>query len=123
MPGAPREIWETWRKATWQIITLFRDGQVPGNLDIGEHTQNPDIQLIKLAEFMSKIEFSLASEAVRKAFETWKVDLERLAGKWFPSELPPPEDIAMMEQAGGQQRGAVPGAGIPAGMAPSGPLA
>lgn len=122
MPGAPRELWETWRKATWQIITLFRDGTTPGNLDIGEHTQNPDIQLIKLQEFMNKIEFSLSSEAVRKAFETWKMDLEILAGQRFPSELPPPEDVAAMEAAGAQQRPGNQQMGIPPGMAPAGPL-
>lgn len=122
MPGAPRELWETWRKATWQIITLFRDGITPGNLDIGEHTQNPDIQLIKLQEFMNKIEFSLASEAVRKVFEVWKMDLEILAGQRFPSELPPPEEVAAAEAAGGQQRPGQPQQGIPAGLAPGGPL-
>jgi len=104
MPGAPRELWETWRKATWQIITLFRDGQTPGNLDIGEHTQNPDIQLIKLQEFMNKIEYSLSSEVVRKAFETWKLDLEILAGQRFPSELPPPEEAAAAQQQMVQQQ-------------------
>lgn len=112
MPGAPRELWETWRKCTWQIITLFRDGQTPGNLDIGEHTQAPDIQLIKLQEFMNKIEFSLASEAVRKEFETWKIELEILAGKRFPSEMPPPEEVATDQQQlvqQQQQQGGGPG--------------
>ena len=123
MPGAPRELWETWRKCTWQIITLFRDGITPGNLDIGEHTQSPDIQLIKLAEFMNKIEYSLASEAVRKVFEVWKMDLEILAGQRFPSELPPPEEVAAMEAAGAQQRPGNQQMGIPPGMLPSGPLA
>ena len=113
MPGAPRELWETWRKATWQIITLFRDGITPGNLDIGEHTQNPDVQLVKLQEFMNKIEFSLASEAVRKAFETWKMDLEILAGQRFPSELPPPEDAAMVQQQMVQQQQQTGGPGGP----------
>ena len=123
MPGAPRELWETWRKCTWQIITLFRDGITPGNLDIGEHTQAPDIQLIKLAEFMNKIEYSLASEDVRKVFEVWKMDLEILAGQRFPSELPPPEEVAAMEAAGAQQRPGNQQMGIPSGMAPAGPLA
>jgi len=103
MPGAPRELWETWRKCTWQIITLFRDGVVPGHLDIGVHTQNPEIQLIKLQEFMNKIEFSLASQQVRDVFETWKLDLEVLAGQRFPSELPPPEEVAAAEQQARQQ--------------------
>ena len=113
MPGAPRELWETWRKCTWQIITLFRDGQTPGNLDIGEHTQAPEIQLIKLAEFMNKIEFSLASEAVRKVFEEWKLDLEILAGQRFPSEMPPPEEAAMEQQALVQQQQQAGGPGSP----------
>ena len=112
MPGAPRELWETWRKCTWQIITLFRDGQEPGNLDIGEHTQNPDIQLIKLQEFMNKIEFSLSSQAVRKVFETWKMDLELLAGQRFPDELPPPEEAAAAQQQMVQQQEAM-GQGVP----------
>ncbi len=105
LPGAPRELWETWRKMTWQIIMLFRDGQTPGNVNIGEHTQNPDIQLIKLQEFMNKIEFSLASESVRRKFETWKLDLEILAGKAFPSAMPPPEEVAMQQQAQLQAQG------------------
>jgi hypothetical protein len=111
MPGAPRELWETWRKCTWGIITLFRDGQTPGNIDIGEHTQNPEVQLIKLQEFMNKIEFSLATEDVRKAFEEWKLDLEILAGQRFPSELPPPEEAAMAQQqlVQQQQQGGGPG--------------
>lgn len=122
MPGAPKELWETWRKATWQIIILFRDGETPGNIDLGEHTQNPDIQLIKLQEFMNKIEFSMASEQVRQAFEVWKIDLEILAGKRFPSALPPPEEVAVQEAAGGQQRPGVPQLGIPPGIAPGGPV-
>ena len=122
MPGAPKELWETWRKATWQIIMLFRDGETPGDIDIGEHTQQADIQLIKLQEFMSKIEYSLASEAVREKFETWKIDLEILAGQRFPSALPPPEEIAVQEAAGGQQRPGVPQLNIPPGIAPGGPV-
>lgn len=99
-PGAPRELWETWRKAVWQIIMLFRDGKVPGTIQIGEHTQNPDIQLIALQEFMSKIEFSLAAPEVREAFEAWKVSLEVAAGKNFPAGLPSPEMVAQGVQPG-----------------------
>lgn len=113
IPGAPREIWETWRKCTWGIITLFRDGQTPGNINIGEHTQNPDIQLIKLQEFMNKIEFSLASEAVRKAFEEWKLDLEILAGGAFPNEMPPPEEVAAGQQQAIQEQQRAMGQGVP----------
>jgi len=99
-PGAPKEIWETWRKAIWQIIMLFRDGQTPGNIDVGEHTQNPDIHLIAVQRFMSKIEYSLASKEVRDKFESWKVSLEILAGSYYPPGLPPPEQLIQGVQAG-----------------------
>lgn len=110
-PGPPKEIWETWRKAIWQIIMLFRDGVTPGTIEIGEHTQNADIQLIAVQQFMSKIEFSLASPAVRKRFEDWKIDLELLAGRNFPAGLPSPEMAVQGVQPG-----------MPTGMA-QGPMA
>ena len=65
---------------------------------------------------MNKIEFSLASEQVRRAFETWKIDLEILAGVRFPDALPPPEEIAAVEAAGGEQRPGVPNLNIPPGI-------
>ena len=116
-PGADKEIWETWRKAIWQIIMLFRDGVTPGARATGEHTQNPDIQLMAVQQFMNRIEFSLASTAVREDFEMWKTDLEILAGRNFPIGLGPPEEIAAMEAAGGTARPGVEALGIPEGMA------
>lgn len=113
-PGPPKEIWETWRKVTWQIIMLFRDGVTPGEVMLGEHTQNADIQLIAVQQFMNKIEFSLASPQVRQMFEMWKVDLEILAGKHFPTGLPSPEMIAP-GQPPGVPTGMLPG-GMQAGM-------
>lgn len=109
-PGAPKEVWETWRKAIWQIIMLFRDGKAPGTVTVGEHTQNPDIQLIAVQRFMSKIEYSLASPEVRDAFEQWKIDLELLAGRYYPPGLPPPEQIVTPGMQPGQPTGAAPGA-------------
>jgi hypothetical protein len=119
-PGADKAIWETWRKAMWQIIVLFRDGKTPGPRVTGEHTQNPDIQLMAVQQFMNKIEFALARREVREEFETWKIELEILAGRNFPVGLGPPEEVAA--QAMAMQRAAAPGAGVPeAGMAP-GPI-
>jgi hypothetical protein len=116
-PGANKEIWETWRKATWQIIVLFRDGKTPGPRVTGEHTQNAEIQLMAVQQFMNKIEFALASVPVREAFEQWKIELEILSGQNFPVGMAPPEDIAA-QAMGAMQRGEIPGAGVPAGQAP-----
>lgn len=119
-PGANKEIWETWRKVTWQIIVLFRDGKTPGPLEIGEHTQNADIQLMAVQQFMNKIEFSLAEPEVRAVFEEWKMNLEVLAGKNFPAGLGNPEDIAaqQMSMIQAQQRAGIEGAGVPEGQMP-----
>lgn len=103
-PGPPKDIWETWRKVQYQIVVLFRDGKQPGPLFLGEHTQNPAIQLLAVQQFMNRIEYSLASKEVRKVFEQWKEALEGLAGVRYPAGLGPPEQLAqqqmqMMQQA------------------------
>lgn len=102
-PGAPKDIVETWRKAMYQIIILFRDGKTPGTLVMGEHTQNPQVQLLAVQQFMNKVEFSLASVEVRNAFVDWKESLERLAGNYQPAGLPPAEEAAANQQAMIQQ--------------------
>jgi len=101
MPGADKELWATWQKVTWQIIVLFRDGQEPGKIDLGEHTQNPQVQLIALQQFMNKIQYSLSSDAVRQKFEEWKMYLESLLGV-YPVGIGPPEEVAAAQtQAAG----------------------
>jgi hypothetical protein len=110
--GGPKDIFETWRKVIWQIILLFNDGETPGPVEFGEHTQNPRVQLLALSRFMNKIEFSLASEEVQREFELWKEALERMTGT-YPVGLPPPEDAAqmampMIEQRAVQEQGQTP---------------
>lgn len=97
-PAPPKEIWETWRKAMWQIIILFNDGKTPGQVFFSEHTQEPLIQLRAIQRFMSRIEFALADKAVRAPFEQWKMALESLSGQSYPVGLPPPEQAAQMQQ-------------------------
>ena len=99
VPGGPKDIWETWRKAVWQIIILFGDGQTFGKISLKPDTQNPDVQLMAVQQFMNKIEFSLASEPVQLEFEKWKEQLEILAGQAFPVGLGAPEDLAAQQRA------------------------
>ncbi|KPL13124.1 hypothetical protein AMJ85_00255 [candidate division BRC1 bacterium SM23_51] len=93
VPGGPKDLYETWRKAIWQIILLFNDGKEPGPVEFDEHVQDPGVHLIALKRFMSKIEFSLASDEVQQEFVLWKEALERMTGT-YPMGLPPPEDVA-----------------------------
>lgn len=98
IPGAPKEIIETWRKAIWQILLLFGDGKTPGPRIQGEHSQDPNIHLLAVQRFMNKIEFSLASPEVKDEFVAWKQELEIMAGKNYPIGLPPPEALAQVQQ-------------------------
>lgn len=93
VPGGPKDLYETWRKAIWQIILLFNDGKNPGPVEFDEHVQDPAVHLLALKRFMSKIEFSLASDEVQQEFVLWKEALERMTGT-YPMGLPPPEDVA-----------------------------
>lgn len=117
--GGPKDIYETWRKVIWQIILLFNDGETPGPVEFGEHTQDPRVQIMALQRFMNKIEFSLSSDEVQREFEVWKEALERLMGVDYPAGLPPPEEAAAMELQG-QQPGQSP-PGVVGGQAPPPP--
>lgn len=100
IPGIPRDLIESYRKAIWQVVMLFRDGQEPGLIEVGEMAMNPEVQLMVVQRFMNKIEYSLAKQGVREAFEKWKMVLEESTGKGFPSGLMPPEIAAQMQQKG-----------------------
>jgi hypothetical protein len=93
VPGAPKDLYETWRKVIWQVILLFNDGKTPGPVEFDEHTQDPSIHLRMLKRFMSKIEFGLASEEIQQEFILWRESLERMTGT-YPAGLPLPEDAA-----------------------------
>lgn len=97
-PGAPKELWETYRKALWQIIVLFGDGETPGTIKAGLYSGDPKVQLLPVQRFMNKIEYSLASEEVRAAFEEWKQTLEQMTGAKFPDGLMPPDQSAVQQQ-------------------------
>lgn len=97
-PGSPRDLIESYRKAIWQVVMLFGNGKEPGLIDVGQQSTNPEVQLMVVQRFMNKIEFSLADQKVREAFEQWKMVLEQMLGKGFPEGLMPPDQAAMQQQ-------------------------
>ena len=125
-PGAPPDIVESWRKVTYQIVILFGDGETPGEVALNKHTQNPEVQLRGVQQFMNKLEFGLASAAVQLKFEAWKELLEGFAGSGFPDQLPPLEDVVesggLPNEGLGLQGGGPPGGGLPGGGVPEGPV-
>lgn len=97
-PGSPKDLIESYRKAIWQVVMLFGNGKEPGLIDVGQQSTNPEVQLMVVQRFMNKIEFSLADQKVREAFEQWKMVLEQMLGKGFPEGLMPPDQAAMQQQ-------------------------
>lgn len=111
---------ENYRKAVFNVVLLFNDGQTPGRAVGSEATDNPEIHLMVLTDFMAKPEFTLASQPVRAAFEQLKTQYEAMMGG-FPEQMPYPEDMPeaqQMAQKMAQQRVAQGFGGPPDGGRP-----
>lgn len=93
-PIASRAEFENYRKAILHNILLFGDGKTPGQVSINATTDNPEIHLEVLGDFMSRPEWMLASKEVRLAFEKMKEYYEGLLGAKFPTNMPYPDEAA-----------------------------
>jgi len=98
-PLANRAEYENYRKAILHNILLFGDGKEPGRITMSATSDNPEIHLETLGDFMAKPEFMLASEAVREAFEQRKVLYENMLGQKLPEGMDNFEDSALMAEA------------------------
>lgn len=105
-----REEFEAYRKAVYHNIKLFNDGKTPGDIQPNIMFDNPEIHLRAVTGFVSRLEFSFASVAVREAFQKL-TDLLRGMLAEYPAQAPD------MMAAMGQQGGAL----MPPGAPPGGP--
>jgi hypothetical protein len=92
LPVGGEVEWQNYRRATLENIILFGDGEQPGQVTYSDNDMHP-IHLMKLDEFMSRPEFSLASPEVRPKFV--KHRQEHLAGMGqVPDDIPYAEEAA-----------------------------
>lgn len=103
-PQLDRSDFNAWRKAVVCKILLFNDGVTPGQMIGGSEYDRTDIMLAVFAEFMSSLEFAVASPEVKDAFMDWRDQFMALVPR-FPEQLP---DVTA-------QPGAGPGAGATMG--------
>lgn len=89
---------ENYRKSILQVLSLFGDGQKPGQTIGNTLADNAEIHLMVIDAFMAKTEFQFASVEVRKAFENLKMLYQQAIGQRYPEALPQPEDAALMQQ-------------------------
>jgi hypothetical protein len=121
-PVVSRGDWEAYRKATVQKILLFNDGESPGTVIGGVEYDRPDIMLMVLGEFMTSIEFSVASPEVKNAFIEMKNAYGQLLGK-FPEQLQGVDQMGPPgEKRNGRGQGPQPGPGRPGAGAGAGRL-
>ena len=99
LPIADRSKWEAYRKAVYLKITLFNDGETPGQIPFNVEADDPEVTLLVIKSLMSSLEFLFASDEVRAAFEDWKMTVELGAGARYPQGLPLPEENAEMVDA------------------------
>lgn len=84
--GAPEEF-EGYRKAVYNHIRLFNDGQTPGKAKFNIVFDNPSIFLRAAIRFVSRLEFSFASPQVRRSFFEYVKFLKNMLGG-YPSPAP-----------------------------------
>jgi len=93
LPVANDAEWAAYRQAVLNNITLFNDGESPGEITMTEYEIHP-IHLERMIAFMGKPEFQLASPEVRKAFVDALEQRRSLMGRGsYPNQLPNPEDL------------------------------
>lgn len=105
-PVGNRGEFEAYRKATYNNIVLFGDGETPGQIHPDMFMDNPEIHLRVVRAFTARLEMTFASQAIRTAFTNLIQLLEGFLGG-YPSGLPPMEQMAEEQMGGGQ--GAGPG--------------
>ncbi len=110
LPVAHEAEWENYRKAMLNNITLFGDGQTPGEGAMMSKYDLHDLHLEVMGAFMARPEFQLASVAVRERFQQAYDDRMRALGT-LPEGMPSPDQMA---QPGG--RTSAPGAEAAPGM-------
>jgi len=120
LPVGAEVEWQNYRRAMLENLTLFNDGQNPGEIIFSERDLH-QVHLMVLDAFMARPEFYLAATPVRDAFVAHRE--EHMDGMgMLPEGIPAPEEAAgeaagemeemqklMEQQAGAATEGAPAG--------------
>jgi hypothetical protein len=85
-----------YRKAVFNLLVMFGDGETPGRIKDNVQNYMPDIQIRVMNTFMAGPEFVYASAAVQTEFNNYVNDLKMASGGKLPPGLPNPDDLAMV---------------------------
>jgi hypothetical protein len=80
------------------ILLLYGNGQQPGMVIITPHNAMPQLQLRVLGAFMNSPLMGLAQPEVQNSFIDYRESLLQLMGPILPPGVPPPDDLATIQQ-------------------------
>ena len=94
--------------AVLSILTLFGNGEEPGELILTPSTTRPDIVARVLAGFMCSPVMQKASPPVIDAFSAFRQTLMSYMGPMLPMNMPNPDQLAMLSQGAGTSQAPQP---------------
>lgn len=84
--------------AILSILTLFNNGEEPGELILTPTTTRPDVVMRVLSAFMCSPIMQKASPGVIDAFSAFRYTLMQYMGPTLPMNMPAPDQLAMLSQ-------------------------
>lgn len=106
------------------VILLYADGQVPGQVILVPEQAKPELQIRVLSAFMGGPMMMVASVEVQDAFSRYKQTLIEFMGLSLPEAVPNPDDLAMLtkiDQELARAQGGPPQQGVGNGQVAQGP--
>lgn len=82
------------------ILTLFNDGQEPGELILTPHTTRPELVLRLFSAFMTSPAMQAAAPPILNEFKRARATLISYMGLTLPAAVPNPDDAAMLAMGG-----------------------
>ena len=119
-PMQTRIKYNAWRKAVFQAILLFNDGEKPGPFYVqpeggpgnilmpDSYADDPQITLEVIQHVMNTPEFMFVSREIMDAFTSWKLSKENQLGLSMPQPMMGPQEMADGMAGPPSDMGAVP---------------
>lgn len=92
-----------------QIITLYNDGEQPGQVIMARYLENPELQLRVLNAFLQSPKMRIASPDVIDAFANYQETLIGYSGRVMPQQVPDVYTQVAAQAASKSKPGIVPG--------------
>jgi hypothetical protein len=87
-----------YRSIVRSILTLYNDGETPGQIVMTPELTKPEFQTMILSSFMSSPQMQVASVDVVEAFQALLDTYRAWMGNVLPAGVPNPDDMVALNQ-------------------------